>query len=407
MNIIRVHVGICMLVVSSHTMASTCKITSTNDFLNLIKSKHQVNAQAKVAHEMFAANIESAQNLKNPELETEVLRPASNELSTMVKLTQAIELGGKRDARKKLAIKQGELGKLSLVNEKEKVILKNIINLYRLRQVTQLIPIYQEAHHSLLKVLKKKRKLGRSLSPAQEVEFETLSLAVNDYFLKLSELKAEKDLLLAHLTLNTGGHCLLSEASLPKEFKFLPISSSVNQINESSSYKKSKLELSEAQALYDLAKSNAYSDLKIGPMYEYSKKKSQEEHAFGISLTFSLPIFDQNDSQKAKGLAAVKHSEYGLRYQQADLQMDFRNWLHKYKRYEKVFKSMSTQDVLEKKHQRIEKLFDRGVISTSLIIEAHRQMVDFSNRRNDFEIGAVEALWNIYLLRGTILEEQI
>lgn len=178
-------------------------------------------------------------------------------------------------------------------------------------------------------------------------------------------------------------------------------------LEESTEFQKNKAKLLAARSNYELAKSNAYSDLKIGPMYEFAKADSQKDHAFGLSLTFDIPIFNTNDGMKAKGLAEVKRAEFDMRYQEVDLKMDLNNWLAKYKRYKSVYQRMVSTSSLEKKHKRIETLFQRGVISTGLVIEAHRQLVDFTNRRNDYELGAVEALWNIYLLRGSILKERI
>ncbi|MFG1481764.1 TolC family protein [Halobacteriovorax sp. HFRX-2_2] len=407
MNTSRSSVVILAMCIGLNTYGQSCRITDANEFLKKIKSNHQVNHLAKANEEILDGEINSANQVYNPEVETEVVSAGSNEISSMIKLTQTFELGGKRGSRKAWAQRLKELGSLESKGEKEKVVLENILNMYRLRQIQELIPVYQESYDSLKKVLDKKSKIRKSLSPSQEVEYETLSFAMDDYYIRLSELIAEKANLQVHLKLNAGKNCVVTKSALPKLFKFKKINLKSLELKDSTDYKKGLAQLAVAKAEYDVAKSNAYSDLSIGPMYEYSKVDDEKEHAFGLSLTFDLPVFNTNDGAKAKGMAAVKKGEYQIRYDELDLQIDLRNWIQKYQRYQSVYKKMVSQAVLEKKHKRIEKLFDRGVISTSLIIEAHRQMVDFSIRRNDYEMGAVEALWNIYLLRGTILEEQI
>ena len=60
---------------------------------------------------------------------------------------------------------------------------------------------------------------------------------------------------------------------------------------------------------------------------------------------------------------------------------------------------------MEKKHKNMESLFERGLIQSSLIIEAHRQMADFTESVNEQELRAVEALWSIYALEGRIPQE--
>ncbi|WP_412474318.1 TolC family protein [Halobacteriovorax sp. YZS-1-1] len=386
---------------------STCQIKDANEFLRLIKENHQVNLLAESTRESLAGEIESANAVYNPEFESEIVSGGSGELNSMIKVTQTFELGGKRGARESLAKNQMVLGELEIKNNKENVILENVLSLYRLRQINELIPIYKEAYESLQSLLKKKGRIKKSLSPSQEVEYETLSLAIDDYYLKLSELTAKRATLLTHLKLNAGGGCSVRLTSLPREFRFKNISMHELNLEESTEYQKNKAKLLAARSSYDLAKSNAYSDLKIGPMYEFAKADNQKDHAFGLSLSFDIPVFNTNDGPKAKALAQVKRAEFDMRYQEIDLKMDLNNWLAKYKRYKSVYQRMVSRSSLEKKHKRIETLFQRGVISTGLVIEAHRQLVDFTNRRNDYELGAVEALWNIYLLRGSILKERI
>ncbi|WP_419172442.1 TolC family protein [Halobacteriovorax sp.] len=386
---------------------STCQIKDANEFLKLIKENHQVNLLAESTRESLAGEIESANAIYNPELESEIVSGGSGELNSMIKIAQTFELGGKRGARESLAKNQMALGELEIKNNKENVILENVLSLYRLRQINELIPIYKEAYESLQSLLKKKGRIKKSLSPSQEVEYETLSLAIDDYYLKLSELTAKRATLLTHLKLNAGGGCVVKLTSLPREFRFKNISMQELNLEESTEFQKNKAKLLAAKSNYDLAKSNAYSDLKIGPMYEFAKTDNQKDHAFGLSLSFDIPVFNTNDGPKAKALAQVKRAEFDMRYQEIDLKMDLNNWLAKYKRYKSVYQRMVSRSSLEKKHKRIETLFQRGVISTGLVIEAHRQLVDFTNRRNDYELGAVEALWNIYLLRGSILKERI
>ena len=42
-----------------------------------------------------------------------------------------------------------------------------------------------------------------------------------------------------------------------------------------------------------------------------------------------------------------------------------------------------------------------------MIIESHRQLIEFANTRNEFELGAAEALWNIYKINGTVFTEKL
>jgi cobalt-zinc-cadmium efflux system outer membrane protein len=62
---------------------------------------------------------------------------------------------------------------------------------------------------------------------------------------------------------------------------------------------------------------------------------------------------------------------------------------------------------MEVKHKNMEELFERGIVSAALIIEAHRLMAEFAAEQNEQELKAIEALWSIYALQGKILEERL
>ena len=83
-------------------------------------------------------------------------------------------------------------------------------------------------------------------------------------------------------------------------------------------------------------------------------------------------------------------------------ELDIEAWVTKYNQYRNSLNTIADKKRLERKHRKIEALFRRGIISTSLVIESHRQLTEFFTTRFDFELGAVEALWNIYKLNGQI-----
>lgn len=407
MNRLFLGVFVSMLTITTFASSESCSIKDANEFLDLIKKNHHEIHIAETKRDLWAGGVETADTSYNPKIISEASTNKDNDIESEFKIMQRFELGGKRDARTKLAIEKQKLGEVQIQNTKENIVLNSVLDLYRLRQINQVIPLYEEAYSSFNKLLKKKKKLENSLSPTQEVEYETLSLALDEYFLKLTELKTKRNLLLGHLKLDAGGKCRPTLKSLPVEFNFTDTKISSLNLNESTEYKIRKAELMAAKSQYEVAKSSAYSDLEIGPVYEFSKNKGEKEHAFGLRLTFDLPILNTNDGNKAQGLALVKEAEHELHYQEIDLKMDYQNWLSKYKLYLQVYKKIASIKSLEKKHRRIEKLFERGIISTSTIIESHKQLIDFKTRRNEYELGAVEALWNLYKVRGSILKERI
>jgi len=69
----------------------------------------------------------------------------------------------------------------------------------------------------------------------------------------------------------------------------------------------------------------------------------------------------------------------------------------------------STQQVsgLAAEHQNIEDFFEKGLVTSTLVIETHRQLYDITRTRNEQELTGVDALWRLYILDGTFMEGKI
>ncbi len=120
-----------------------------------------------------------------------------------------------------------------------------------------------------------------------------------------------------------------------------------------------------------------------------------------------LPILNLNWGGRDQAAKEVITASINLRNIRTEAQLDLAFWLEKYQQFKTSLKTIANRDHLEKKHKKIEALFKRGIISTSLVIESHRQLIEFSNTRYEFEGGAAEALWNIYKLNGQIEDKTL
>ena len=120
-----------------------------------------------------------------------------------------------------------------------------------------------------------------------------------------------------------------------------------------------------------------------------------------------LPILNINGGGRAKASKDVLAASLNLRNIKQESKLDIQSWVQKYNQYKDSLKTIANKEKLEKKHRKIESLFKRGIISTSLVIESHRQLIEFFNTRFEFENGATEALWNIYKLNGEIENKKL
>ena len=65
-------------------------------------------------------------------------------------------------------------------------------------------------------------------------------------------------------------------------------------------------------------------------------------------------------------------------------------------------KNLPSKKTIDKKHQEVERFFKRGIIQTGLIIEVHRQMVEFEISKSELEMEAIQSKLEIFRLNGNI-----
>jgi cobalt-zinc-cadmium efflux system outer membrane protein len=207
------------LIINSNAAYPKCELSNSNDLLTLIKNNHPTISRNFLQGEAIERLVNVAEQRPNPELDIESTIGDSIEgdiYTTSVSLKHTFELGGKRSSRIGVAESSINFGKTSARFNNENAIIDSVLKLHRLRQVYELVPIYQEALGAFNKILKtiKRRK---SLSPEQQVEGETLDLAVNDYKLKIAQLNAEKINLSRHLSFFMGSDCVIPREVLPTD----------------------------------------------------------------------------------------------------------------------------------------------------------------------------------------------
>ena len=77
------------------------------------------------------------------------------------------------------------------------------------------------------------------------------------------------------------------------------------------------------------------------------------------------------------------------------------------KKYENIVsslkKTISTKS-LEEKHNQMERLFFKGLVSSPLVIEAHRQLIELEQKRNSFELSGIETLGLLQIIDNNFTE---
>lgn len=398
-----------LLCISLNIWASEkCLISEPNELLELFKKNHPQVQQNNANFDSLKLSASVAEQRPNPEFDGESTvgdSLGSKIYTTSVSLKHTFELGGKRDARINFARFNIDLGKEVTRGNNEDVLIDSIVKLHRLRQIHEIIPIYKEAQLTFEKIFNNFNNRN-SLSPEQQVEKETLSLAISDYKLNISQLDAEKVNLTRHLSFFLGIDCEIPFEVLPQKIsaKKIIIKESLDGYAKLAAAKKN---LDLANANYEIERSNSIPNLQVGPLYQYNRQNLSNTHSIGIGLTMDLPVLNINSAGRMRGLKEVNAAKIGLRNAEMESIIDLKSWETKYLNFSSSLDGIASRAELEKKHHKIEALFKRGIISTSLVIESHRQLISFYITRFNFEIGAVEALWNIHKINGELNEHKI
>ena len=169
---------------------------------------------------------------------------------------------------------------------------------------------------------------------------------------------------------------------------------------------RAKTEVELSNATYNLEKSQSWPNLSIGPKVEI-ENAGETETRFGLALSIPLPLFQANGGGRAKSLAGVRRSEVQLRFAKTRLERQ-KDYLHEvYQRVSQgIAKTLSNKQVTLK-HKNLHKMINRGVVSAPIVIELHRQIMDYYEKLHEQEIEGVLALWKIAALEGRILKEKL
>lgn len=352
------------------------------------------------------ASIEAAGQWQNPELSAETFQGKAggqNQSETDISLGIPIELGGKISARKGVAKGGLGLSEAKLYEARAKVRSQVLLKLHRLRQVIHEQEIADEAIRTFTKLIKQYADRP-GLSPEQQISLSVYQLSKSEYELKRSSTVEEILALDAFFKFNLGLSAEKVRPVLPSSPKTWPKIGSSENMRPSPKQQILQAELDTAKAELSLAQSEAWPTLTVGPSLKMQTESGQSNNLMGINVSLPLPLFNVNGGARAAAAAGVKlnetRRELGLR-EQAVRREELR------KVYEQSVQAMAeslSHEDIEKRHRDAERLITKGVVPSSLVIEAHRTSFELEKTRHERELRALETLLDLYAIDGNILE---
>lgn len=359
---------------------------------------------AEARRAQATAEVGSTRQRPNPELETKGTW-GDGASQVELDLVHTLETGGKRGARIARARAGEESSSAELSAAKAETALKTVAALYRLRQLQGELSLIDEALKTFSSIGKQLRSRPR-LAPEQEVSGSIFELAEADYALRRASLSAEQKGLLKGLETSTGIRLSTASLALPQPRQDWPEIPEAGPIGDPA-WLQAQAALKAAQAERGAAQAASWPDVRLGPSFQRQSGEGQTQRMIGLNLALPLPLYHRNAAGRERARRGEEVSALGAAATQTLVQAERESERAKYEEAVAALKATATRKEVHSKYERIEDFFQRGLISSSLVIEAHRQMLEFTRDRNEQELAAIRSLWRIRAIDGQFLGEKL
>lgn len=401
----------CVLISSGASAKALCQDARTASELYLCTIQNHPHQTLKDQTKVTAdALINQAKQFDNPTLDVKsVAGTVSGEAmgATEVSVTLPISSYVLGRAPK---IEQAQADAKQIQNDFDEEIFKIksdlIKDFYRLRQVADELGMVEEALGAFSSVERQLRSRP-ARGPEQEITLNLVTLVQGDYELKKNRLITEKAEILSRFKLIWGAGFNLNAKILPPFKQNWPDSSGELKLDTHFELRKSGTDLEKAIADKRVAQAESWPKVAIGPTVQRETTGGSVAYAYGFNVGIDIPIFSINSGGRqvaeARRIRAEMVQQLTLRKVQSENEIT----VNKYKAAVDSLKRSSARESLAKNHARIDSLFRQGMAAGTVIVEAHRQILEFTLSQHEHELTAVDSLINLYQLQGKDIAEVI
>lgn len=379
-----------------------CQPKNIFEFYNKLNQNNPIQEQIQKRMKEIDTNINIAKQRPNPVFDFEYLKGNQFGVDTnnvSASIQHVFEYGSKRARRIEEAELATEIQKKQLALEGLDSNVSYVLKYQRLAQLDALIEAVKEAIETFDDVIRRLNSRN-ALNPEERVSLSTLRLAASDYRAKLNDLENEQTLLKGDLFFFTG--CENIRPSY-MQLNYKSIISPLKEIasNENGLINLQLLRVRHAEAELAVQKSLGYSDIAIGPAFEYETEGRDKFISGGVAITFDIPLFHTNNAGKKNALRKLVAQKVESKNTINNLSIKQNRLIEKYLRSIKVLTEMPSLKTLHKQHQEVERLFSRGIVSIPMTIESHRQHIDFLESRFETENDLLVSLEEIVFIKGS------
>lgn len=393
-----------LVFVSPIILASDCNlVTTTKALYECILESHPEYKSSELTRQSAEASRAKTTQLPNPELAVKSVagqnageKVGGTELSLSISITDLLV---KRYALSKSG--RAEEKAINIEADEQAFKAKSTIvrDLYRFRQLLNELELVDEAILTFGKIEQQFRS-RKSRGPEQDITLNLVELAQGDYQLRKNHLVIEKAEIEAKFKGIFGSQYQIKKELLPK-LKQSWSEISLAQVSKNTlELRKLEAEKDKLESEKSLANAESWPKISAGPVIERTSDGPNQFNSYGFNLTVDIPIFSLNGGSRELAsknlLKAQLQYEYALK--KADLEREL--LVQKYNSAVESLKKSTTAESLKKKHAQIDGYFRQGLTSGSTVIEAHRQIAEFTESQHEHEMVALESLMYLNLLSG-------
>lgn len=369
--------------------------------------KHPELEVSKLKAKEGEALVEQSSQWQNPSLEVKNVRASrsgQNVSSTELDLAIPISQIWTRGARQEIGSAQRQVAQIQAFEVLANVKKDLIQDLYRLRQIEDELQIFNESLRSF-ETISKQFKSRRVRGPEQEATLNLVELAASDYELKVSRLRTEKSQILSKFKALWGPELQISKEILPRVKDQWPMISPQIDVSHSYQVRRFEAEATQAQAEKKLADRESWPDISAGPSIDRTADGGDEVTSYGFNVSASLPILSLN--RGSRNLAHVRAQQASLQsnYAVRRAELDKEILIQKYRAATEALKKSTNWKEVHQRHGKIDSLFRQGLVGGTTVIEAHRQITEFTESQHQHELSAIESFLELKTLSGENVEE--
>lgn len=388
----------------SFSFAAT-NVQTINQLLDHVESLSPEILKAKANVEVVRAQRIQAAQIPNPEVGIGSWSGKAKSQSWKqadITLTQPIELGGKRKSRIGVAEALAKETQVELLTLSAEMRLKVLFALYRMRQLKDEIETMSEAKRTFEGLVKNYRRRPQ-LSPEQSTSLFVFDLTEDEYDLLLEEARTELNLLESDFKVLTGMDPQDLTHILPQRHNKWPAINGLGELNSPTlRLLSARTELSEREL--ELAKADVWPTVSIGPSYTMQNQFGEQANILGVVVSMPLPILNQNNGAREIAIRNINANRKFVEVEKNVQGARRMGLMRSYLSSSKLLETQTNQNAHNKGHEKIEQYFLKGLISSPMVIESHRQYVDAQRLYHSRELKALDYYYQLVLLEGGKIE---